>query len=238
MIAIRSLLFNIAYIGWNLLLSVLYIPAFLLPRKVFLNLIRFWLAGTQVLARIFVGIRWQVRGLEHLPDGPAIIAAKHQSAFDTFLFHKLLKSPVYVLKKELTYIPLLGQYMLKSGMVAIDRKAGGAAIKKMLTETDAALAEGAQVIIFPEGTRTAPGARLPYHPGVAALYTRFKDVPVIPVALNTGRLWGRDSFMKTPGLVTLEFLPAMPSGMDRKAFMVELENRIEAACERLYEEPV
>ena len=165
--------------------------------------------------------------------GPAILAAKHQSAWDTIVFYRVLDAdPVYVLKRELTWIPILGWYLRRVGMVAVDRKGGAAALRRMTATAHAALAEGRRIVIFPEGTRTAPGARRPYHPGVAALYAA-TDVPVVPVALDSGRYWPRRGFLKRPGTITLRILPPLPPGLARKAFVAELEHRIEEACAAL-----
>jgi 1-acyl-sn-glycerol-3-phosphate acyltransferase len=140
-----------------------------------------------------------------------------------------LNYPAFVLKRELLSIPLFGWYLRKVGMIAVDRAAGASALRNMARQASEAFAEGRSILIFPEGTRVPPGESRPYHPGVAALYTQLK-VPVVPVALNSGLFWGRRSFVKRPGTVTVQFLPPIPPGLDRKAFMRELESRIEAAA--------
>ncbi|MBO6804808.1 MAG: 1-acyl-sn-glycerol-3-phosphate acyltransferase, partial [Thalassospira sp.] len=139
----------------------------------------------------------------------------------------------YILKKELTRIPLVGQFLILSGQIAVDRSAGSQALKDMIKGASKALEENRQVIIFPEGTRTPPGSNRPYHPGIFALYKAFPDTKVIPVALNSGMFWGRDSFMKYGGRVTMEFLPAMEPGLDRKTFMKEIKHRIDTRTREL-----
>lgn len=230
---LRSLLFNVCYVGWTSLLAIGYLPLFLAPRRVIVAATKLWLAGLRGLAAHVAGVRVRLEGLENLPPGPAIIAAKHQSALDTFVFHGLLDDPVYILKRELFRIPLVGWYMRASGMIGIDRSAGASALRTMLEACGEALADNRQIIIFPEGTRVAPGDKRPYHPGVAALYARFPDVPVIPVALNTGLLWRRKAFWKIPGVVTVRLLAPLPSGLDRRAMLAELSHRIEDACAAL-----
>jgi 1-acyl-sn-glycerol-3-phosphate acyltransferase len=230
--ALRSALFALLALLHSVLMAVLMLPALALPRKLFQRLAANWCRGLVTLLRVCCGLRWQLQGGEHLPAGAAIVAAKHQSAWDTLIFHLLLDDPVYVLKRELLSVPFLGWYLGKAGNIAIDRSAGFRAIKTMLPAVDRALAEGAQVIVFPEGTRTAPGERARYQPGVAALYGR-AGVPVIPVALNSGLFWGRRRFHKRPGVITIEVLPAMPPGLPRAAFLAELEHRIEEATARL-----
>jgi len=230
---LRSAVFNVCYVGWTAGLAVVYLPLLLAPRRIVVAGTKFWLAGLRWLAAHVAGVKVRVEGLEHLPEGPAIIASKHQSALDTFVFHGLLSDPVYVLKRELFRIPLVGWYMKASGMIGIDRSAGASALRTMLEACGVALSEGRQIIIFPEGTRVAPGDHRPYHPGIAALYARFPEVPLIPVGLNTGVSWRRKAFLKVPGTVTVRFLPSMPSGLDRRAMLETLSERIETTCAML-----
>jgi 1-acyl-sn-glycerol-3-phosphate acyltransferase len=179
------------------------------------------------------GLRYRVRG-QRLTS-PAIYASKHQSAWDTMVFQILVLDAAFVLKRELLWLPLFGLYVWRGRHVAIDRAAGGQALRRMLKDGDRAQAEGRSIVIFPEGTRTAPGADAPYFPGVAALYKRL-GIPVVPVALNSGLFWGRRSFIKRPGTITLEFLEPIPPGLDRATFEATLRERIEAGSKRLLAE--
>jgi 1-acyl-sn-glycerol-3-phosphate acyltransferase len=235
MIWIRSGLFSALALIWSIVLMTLYLPLLALPRRWTQRGARVWCQGLITLARLCCGMRYRVIGREQLPKGGAIIAAKHQSAWETLFFHTLLADPIYVLKRELVGVPLIGWYLKKAGNIAIDRAAGFRAIKTMMPSVRRALAEGAQVVVFPEGTRTAPGQHRRYQPGVAALYAA-THVPVVPVALNSGLFWGRRRFVKYPGVVTVEFLPPMPAGLDRNRFLAMLEQRIEQATRRLCEE--
>ncbi|TAN62735.1 MAG: 1-acyl-sn-glycerol-3-phosphate acyltransferase [Magnetospirillum sp.] len=235
MIALRSALFVLFIWLWTAMLSVLYLPLLVLPRAMMRPAVTLWLTGTLGALRLLAGLGFELRGRENLPDGPFLVASKHQSAFETFAFHLLLNDPAYILKRELLWIPFFGWYLGKSGVIAIDRSAGTKALKAMVKGGEGAAAEGRPVIIFPEGTRAAPGAKLPYHSGVAMLYGALK-LPVIPIALNSGLFWRRRGFLKKPGLITIEALPAIAPGMDRKAFMAELETRIETATDRLVAE--
>lgn len=230
--AIRSSLFQLFSYLWTGLLIILYLPFLGRPRHRLQPLGAFWCRGVLVLARVFCGIRWRVCGRENLPPGPVIIAAKQQSEWDGLIFHILLRDPVYVLKRELLQVPMFGLYLARLGNIGIDRAAGFRAIKQMLPVVRERLEEGAQVIVFPEGTRVRPGARQPYHPGIAALYQRC-DVPLVPVALNSGVYWRRSVFRRCPGTITIEFLPPMPRGLDRDDFLAELTMRIETATDRL-----
>lgn len=211
---------------------ILYLPLLGRPRRRLQALPAFWCAGLLALARFFCGIRHRVLGRENLPSGPVIIAAKHQSQWDGLIFHTLLEYPSYVLKEELLRVPFLGFYLSRMGNIGIDRSAGFRAIKQMLPGVRSRLEEGAQVIVFPEGTRVRPGQHQPYHPGIAALYQRC-DVPLVPVALNSGLFWGRNVFHLRPGTITIEFLPPVPRDLDRDTFLTELTTRIETATDRL-----
>lgn len=234
-LALRSAVFVVFIWVWTILLSLLYLPLLAAPRALMRPAVRFWLAGVLGVLRHAAGLGFEVRGGENLPDGPFLVASKHQSAFETFVFHLVLNDPAYILKRELLWIPFFGWYLGKSGVIAIDRSAGVKALKTMVKQAEIAAAAGRPVVIFPEGTRAAPGARLPYHSGVAMLYGALK-LPVIPIALNSGLFWRRRGFLKKPGILTIEVLPAIAPGMDRKAFMAELESRIETASDRLVAE--
>ncbi len=232
MIAIRSFLFQISFFAWTALLAVLYLPLLLMSRRTMQAGTRFWLRGLLFLATVICGIRYRIVGRERLPVGAAVIAAKHQSAWETMIFHQLMDDPVFAIKRELFAVPLIGWYMRKAGCIRIDRSSPVRAMRTMIEGANQALAEGSQVVIFPEGTRVAPGKRQPYHAGVSGLYGRDK-APVIPVALNSGVFWGRRAFRKYPGEITVEILPPMPSGLDRAGFLHQLQQKIESASDRL-----
>lgn len=231
MTAVRSLLFQVLFYVWTICLCLLYLPLLLGPRSWTLAGARVWIKGGLWLLRTIVGLDHEVRGAAHMPTGAALVAPKHQSMWDTMVFHVLLPDPVYILKKELIGIPFFGWYLKRAGSIAIDRSAGARALKHMAEATRDALAKGRQVIIFPEGTRTAPGDTRPYQPGVGLLYGL--GAPVVPVALNSGLFWGRHTFLRKPGRIVVEFLPAMEEGLDRRAFLKELQGRIETACAKL-----
>lgn len=170
-----------------------------------------------------------------MPQEPCIIASKHQSAWDTMIFALLIRRPSHILKRELLWVPVFGWYLLRAGGIPIDRKGGAAALKRMIAAARHTISEGRHIVIFPEGTRVAVGARVPYHPGVAALYSQLK-VPVVPVALNSGLFWGRRTFVKRPGRIVLEFLEPIPPGLPRREFLEVLQQRIESASADLVTE--
>ena len=236
MTLLRSLLFNLAYFLWSVVMHVVCLPLLLAPAAWVWRAAHLWIGGTLFLLRILCGLGHRERGIENLPKGPAIIAAKHQSAWETLFLSRRLNHPAFVLKRELLMIPLFGWFLRKVGMVAVDRAGKAAALKQMVRDANAAFAEGRQIVIFPEGTRVAPGAHKPYQPGIAALYGQL-GVPVVPVALNSGLYWGREAWVKKPGRILIEYLPPIPPGLDRKAFMAELEQRLEPASNRLLSNP-
>lgn len=231
-LALRSVAFNLLFFGWSTAFSLLFWPLLLLPARRISWLPRLWARGVLAFLAAAVGLRHEVRGQEYRPHGPAIVAAKHQSAWDTIVFFLLHERLVYVLKAELLLIPIIGWYLARVGMIAIDRRGGARALRRMVARAREAIASGHTIVIFPEGTRTPPGTRRPYHPGVAALYGRL-GLPVVPVALNSGRYWRRRGFLKRPGTIVLEYLPPIAPGLDRAEFAATLERRIEDAVARL-----
>jgi 1-acyl-sn-glycerol-3-phosphate acyltransferase len=229
----RAALFNLAFLLWTAILGFAGLPLLLAPRPVVMAFGRFWARGTLFLLRAIVGLDHEIRGRP--PRPPCILAVKHQSAWDTLILHVLLGDPAIVLKRELLLVPFYGWYAGRAGSIAIDRNAGPAALRRMVAAARLAAAAGRPIVIFPEGTRTAPHLRLPYRPGVAALYQAL-HLPLVPVAVNSGLYWGRRSFLKRPGRVVLEFLEPIPPGWPRRRLMAELEGRIESATEALLAE--
>ncbi len=234
MTLIRSAVYHTLFTVWTLFLGIAFIPLLLAPRIVAQRAARIWVHGALIFQRLILGLTYEIRGRENLPSGAAVIAAKHQSAWETLIFHALLPDTVFVLKKSLLWLPVIGWYLLKTGQVAIDRKAGMKALGVMARAARIALARGSQVVIFPEGHRQPPGVTGPYLPGVAMLYGEGGgNVPIIPVALNSGLFWPRNAFRRRPGRIVMQILPPMPQGLDRRAFMTGLKDRIEAATRAL-----
>lgn len=227
----RNLAFTFLFYGWTILLCIFGLPVLLMPRAAVLWYARFWLKGVAWLEQHILGLRYRLLGAEHLPKDACIIAAKHQSAWETMKFHLLFQDPVIVLKQELSWIPLWGWYTMRAGMVPINRSKGSKALRVMLKSAKHHAAHGRQIIIFPQGTRLAPGQISPYKPGVAALYEALQ-LPVIPMALNSGLFWPKRG-AKRNGEVTVEFLPPIPPGLSRAEFMARLEHELEFACQRL-----
>jgi 1-acyl-sn-glycerol-3-phosphate acyltransferase len=232
MIWLRSLVFNTLFMIMTAFCAVIAMALLSFHPRYIRRFIRLWARFIIWLLRIICDIRVEVTGLEHIAPGAAIIASKHQSAFDTFVWPALLDQPSYVLKRELLNLPFWGRAARHSGAVAVDRDGGGAALRGMVRDARRVLDEGRPLVIFPEGTRSAPGERLPYQPGVAALVMG-SGVPCYPVATNSGQHWGRRAFHKLPGVISISILPALPPGLTRKPLMEALEAQIEAETARL-----
>ncbi|MCC6716567.1 MAG: 1-acyl-sn-glycerol-3-phosphate acyltransferase [Acetobacteraceae bacterium] len=223
MIWLRSAAFNLWFYATTVVLALTSLVVNLGPAPWVHGLARLWARTVLGGLRPLCGITVLVSGREHLPtDGPALIASQHQSAFDTVVWLLLVPQTAYVLKQELTKIPLYGGIVRRMGMIAVDRSAGAAAIRALLRGTDAAVAQGRQIVIFPEGTRAPPGVRLPLHPGIAAMAAR-SGLPVIPVVTDSGSHWGRRAFRKQPGTIHIAIQPPLPAGMPRAALMARLE---------------
>jgi len=230
---IRSLTYHLLFLPWTILLSALYLPFLAFASRRFMQrCATFWLESGFFLQRHILGLSFLIKGAENLPPGPVIIAAKHQSAWDTMIFHHLLADPAYILKKELLFLPFIGWYLRKTGQVPIDRQAGVKALKLMIEASRRAIKDQRQIVIFPEGHRQAPGASGTYHSGVAMLYAAL-DAPLVPVALNSGLFWSRNAFLRHSGVITLEILPALPRNLDRKSVMTALQQQIETATQAL-----
>ena len=229
---LRSALFNVLFYGWTAVVAITFFPTFILPRRISRHGHRFWAWGLVWLLDKVADVKMEIRGREHLGEEPVLIAAKHQSAWDTFIFHLLLNDPAMVMKRELFWIPFYGWYARKWRMIGIDRSGHASALKGMVRAARREIASGRSVVIFPEGTRSTVGTRIPYQPGIAALY-RALGMPMVPVAVNSGAFWPRRSFLKKPGTIILEFLPPIEANLPRKQFMPLLESTIEDASAAL-----
>ncbi len=231
MLIVRSAAFNLAFYGATTLIAILGLPALASPRAV-MRLARFWGHTTLWLLRVLGGVTVEFRGREAIPPGPVLVAAKHQSALETLALLTVFPDFAYILKRELLWIPLIGWYLARSGMVAIDRSKGARAMSLMNEAAARAIRDGRQLIIFPEGTRRPPGAPPAYKLGITHLYAAL-NVPCVPVALDTGLHWPRRGFVRRPGTTVIEFLPAIQPGLDRARFLDLVQGRIESAATAL-----
>jgi 1-acyl-sn-glycerol-3-phosphate acyltransferase len=229
---LRSLAFNVLFYVNLALFLVLGFEFFLVPRKIAVRALQAWARTSLWLLKVVCGIGMEVRGRQHIPGGAALVASKHQSLWETFAILPLLEDPAMVLKRELSFIPLFGWFIFKFRMIRVERAAGPAALRRLIADAKEAARMGRQIVIFPEGTRRAPGAPPDYKPGAAALYLNL-GLPCVPVALNSGLYWPRRQFLRYPGTVVIEFLPAIPANLPRKEFVTRLIRDIEGASARL-----
>lgn len=211
-----------------LVLGVLGAPALLFGQNAGRAVVKLWARIVLGALKVFTGVRWRIEGAENLPEGGALIASNHQSMWETLVFFLLLKKPVMILKAELLRVPIYGWWAHQAGNIAIDREGGARALRAMQSAAARKIAEGAQVVVFPEGTRAPPGETMPYQPGVAGIYLR-AHAPCTPVAHDSGRFWRHPGIGKTPGEITLRILPPIAPGLDRRTFLAELARRINAA---------
>src|SRR5581483_502434 len=202
-IFLRSLVFNVLFYAAFVFWALIALPAFLMPRGAVLTVAGWWAKTAIVLMRIVCNIKVEFRGVEKIPKGPLIVASKHQSMWETISLLRFFEAPFFVVKRELKFIPLFGLFIIKTNMVAIDRSKGGRALLAVLRRAEEEVKRGRQFVIFPEGTRTAPGAPPQYKAGVGMVYADC-GVPVLPVALNSGLFWPRRTFMRYPGTLVVE----------------------------------
>ncbi|RMF39020.1 MAG: 1-acyl-sn-glycerol-3-phosphate acyltransferase [Alphaproteobacteria bacterium] len=232
-ILLRSLLFDaIAYTLMGVMGLVLA-PAAAVSSRAALWGIKLWCGIVLWLLRRLCGLRVEVRG--RVPQGDVLVAAKHQSFLDVIILSRVLPRPQFVMKQSLKWVPVLGFYAMRIGCTPIRREDQARALRGMLREVKGRRQAGTQTVIYPQGTRAAVGARLPYRPGAAALYRAF-ELECVPVATNAGHFWARMSLYRRPGMAVVEFLDPIPPGLEPRPFMAELERRIEAASDRLLAE--
>lgn len=232
MIALRSLLFNFMLFAWTTIYCVGILWSLLLPQPAFMAVIRFYLRSLHWLEKRLLGLDYRVIGWENVPEGPFILAAKHQSTWETMKLHLLFGNPTPVMKRELMWIPIWGWYAAKAGVIPVNRGARSKAVGSMIDGARRMARQGRPIVIFPQGTRVAAGVWAPYRIGIAALYDAL-DLPVLPMALNSGVFWPRRSFIKKPGTITVEFLPPLPPDLSRDVMLARLEVELEAATDRL-----
>lgn len=231
MTLLRTLLFQIAFYAVTLVFGILLLPFLLTPRRVLWKGIRTWLRACLLVLRHVGGVRSEITGIQNIPKGPLLVAAKHQSAWETLELLLLFDDPTFILKRELTWIPIFGWYLWRAGMIPVDRGAGAVALKVMAERAVAESRKGRQILIFPEGTRRPAGAPPQYKFGVAHLYASL-GVPCVPVGLNAGVFWPRRKSLRQ-GVIRAEVLPPIPPKLPRGVFAARLEREIEASSNRL-----
>jgi 1-acyl-sn-glycerol-3-phosphate acyltransferase len=231
-VIIRSLLFNVLFYLNLLAYMIAALPTLLLPRRCLMEVAKAWARTNLWLLRIICGTKHEFRGLQKIPRGPCIVAAKHQSTWETFALLTLFDDPTFIIKRELMWLPLFGWYTLKGAMIPVDRGARGQALAAMTARARAELARGRQIIIFPEGTRRPPGAEPRYKFGVAHLCVE-TGTPCLPIALNSGLFWSRRALRRYPGTILVEILDPIQPTTDKEQFLSRLQQEIEEATARL-----
>jgi 1-acyl-sn-glycerol-3-phosphate acyltransferase len=235
LIVLRSVVFNILFY-LNLALQAFFaLPTLVMPRRAIVEVVRFWARSNLWLLRVVCGIRVEFRGIEKITPGALLVASKHQSLWETFALFALFDDPAYILKHELIYIPFFGWYCWKARMIPVNRGRRSQALADMTVCARDEFTRGRQILIFPEGTRRAPGAEPSYKYGVAHLYAE-TGVGCLPIALNSGLFWPRRSFRRYPGTILVEVLDPIAPGLSKQDFAAELQRRIETATARLVAE--
>ena len=223
MAAIRSFLFAIFFYGGTVPAELLSVPISLFGNKAIRGWVHLWARYPGLCARFLLGVRTVVEGTP--PRGACLVACKHQAMFETLEIIPMLDEPATVLKRELADIPFWGWVTRRYGVIPVDRQGGAAALRRMMRAAEAAIAEGRPIVIFPEGTRVSPGTQPPLQPGFAGLY-RALGLPVVPIALDSGRIWPRGRFVKHPGVVTVRFGETIKPGLARPAIEAEVHRAI------------
>ena len=229
---LRSVLFKAIFYLWTTLFCLLFIPFFWLSRDALITCQRWWSYGVLFFLRNIMNIRLEICGIKNVPKGGAFIAMKHQSSFDTFVMHTIVSHPAFIMKKELLKIPLYGQFCKNTGMIPVDRDGGLKALKDMMQKSGAAIEDGRQLIIFPEGSRSLPGEQMTYQSGIFGIYKYAKE-PVVPVALNSGVYWPKKGHLVAGGNIVFDFLKPIEAGLTKNEFMATLESKIEEASHNL-----
>jgi 1-acyl-sn-glycerol-3-phosphate acyltransferase len=233
-IFLRSLVYNVLFYLLLAFWVILGIPTYVMPRRGIITIAQCWARSSIWLMRVVCNTKVEYRGVEKIPKGPLIVASKHQSMWETFALLQFFPEPLYILKRELKWIPLFGWYLVKTNMIGVVRGAGGRSLIEMARRAGEEVRRGRQLIIFPEGTRTAVDAPPRYKSGVAQVYVDC-GVTCLPVALNSGLFWPRRTFMRYPGTIVVEFLDLLPPGLTRHEFIAQVSTVIDTATNRLVE---
>ncbi len=233
---VRGIAFLAVIFSSSLIYGVVVAPLLLFGENTARTVAKFWVRMALGALKYITGVTFRVEGATNIPDSGAIVASNHQSMWETLALYQLLPRPVFVLKKELARLPFYGWVVACAGNIAVDRKGGAKALRAMRTVAAKRIEEGCQVIVFPEGTRVPPGQTAKFHSGIAGIYTAV-GAPCVPAAHNSGLFWRHPGPEKTPGEITLRFLPAIKPGLDRKAFLDQLKQQIDGARPDLLDTP-
>jgi 1-acyl-sn-glycerol-3-phosphate acyltransferase len=234
-IFVRSLIYNVLFYALLVFWILVALPTFVMPPRAFMAVAKAWARSSVWLMRVVCNTKTEYRGREKIPAGPLIVASKHQSMWETFALMQFFDAPLFIYKRELAWIPFFGWYLKKSKMIGVDRSGGMRSLMDMARRAPKEVQSGRQLIIFPEGTRTAVEAAPDYKTGVGQIYVN-SNVPCLPVALNSGLFWPRRTFLRYPGTLVVEFLDPLPAGLNRKDFAARMSAVIEEATDRIVTE--
>ena len=233
-IIVRSVAFNLAFYLVLFVYLIVALPTLAMPRHVLVALVKNWARLNFWLLRVICGLHYEIEGRAKIPHGAVLVASKHQSLWETFALMTVFEDPAYILKRELIWIPFFGWCAWKSRMIPVDRGARSQALAAMTRLARVETGRGRQLIIFPEGTRRAPGAEPKYKFGVVHLYAEL-GIPCVPVALNSGLFWPRRSFMRYPGTIRVKILDPIAPGLDKQVFFERVQSTVESATAKLVE---
>lgn len=237
---LRQIAFNIIFYVFTAVCCVLYVPFALMPRRVYVVILRRYFLNVHLIEKYILGLDYEVRGLENLPPigTPYIAALKHYSEYETMKLYPLFHDPAIIFKKELSYIPIWGWLLVSADMIPIERGTGEKAMRNMAENAVRITRTGRPVTIFPQGTRVRLNettADKPYKRGIVRMYEA-TGLPIIPVGTNSGYFWPKNAFFKKPGKVIFEFLPPIPPGLPTADVMRRLESAIEESSTHLVQE--
>ena len=232
MLIVRSVVYNILFYLNLVLLLLIAIPTMVMPYRGIIAVAKLWGRTNLWLLRVVCGTRVEIRGLEKITSGALLVAAKHQSTWETFTLVTLFDDPVFIIKRELQWLPFFGWYTIKARQIPVNRGARAQALIAMVERARIELSRGRQIIIFPEGTRRPAGAEPRYKYGITHLYAE-TDTPCLPIALNSGLYWPRRSILRYPGTIRVEILDPIAPGPDKQTFSEVLRDSIETATARL-----
>ncbi|CUS55950.1 MULTISPECIES: lysophospholipid acyltransferase family protein [unclassified Hyphomonas] len=236
MMMFRSILFVIWMYGLMAVLGLLALPALLLPKSVTFWAISLYARGLIWGLKVFCGISVEIRGRQNMPRGTVLYAGKHNCMLDVFIPFLVMPAPAIILKQELLWYPFLGWYALKAAMIPIDRAGNTRTLKKMVAAARERADDGRQIVIFPEGTRTVPGAEPAYHAAGISALAKGIEAPILPVATNAGLCWPGRGVKRSKGTIIYEILPPIPAGLPRKELMSRLQSELETASDALVAE--
>ena len=232
MLIFRSVIFYILLTFWTLFMGILCIPYLVLPNKFLKVPTKLWIKVIFIFLSKICNIKHNIQGLENIPKSSVLVVSKHQSAFETLALYYYLKDCFFIHKRELFFIPIFGQYLFKSNMVAIDRDGGTRTMRKMLDKVKLKLKSGSSIIIFPEGTRKVPGSKPDYKTGFIGIYNHTKK-KILPIAVNSGLCWPKHSWVLKDGVITIKILPIINENLDKKTILNTVQENIETASNKL-----